>query len=234
MNPRLSFVSVTGDAASTTDTRLAAALYALDVPFDTSRMAATFAGDGIRGKHITWFFQSHNPHGQSSAAMSKAWNDDNRITTHSDCPIAKIKLAFRRKDELTAQIIAGGIEPFAPSGPFIETHDTAKAASMEQLGHPMTGIAYRDGKYWWRFAQAAAPDFALWDLPGKELEQRLPEALIAYLQCSFTNHRAFVDIIKKPKAHFATVQHRGRTAVIGNEMPKADVDKLEQLLTRPR
>lgn len=232
MQPRSQFVSLTAEAAATTDTRLAAAIYALDVPFEPAQMAATFAGDGIKGKLVTWYFQPANPQGHSSAAMAKAWDDAAYHKSNPDCPLVRIKAAFERKEELTKWIRERTIKPFAAQGPFIETSDTAKAAGIEKLGHPLTGIAYRDGKYWWRFSQAAAADFALWDLPGKELEERMQDALIAYLQCAFRNHRAFIDLVKKPKANYALVKHGERTAVVGSEASKAEVDTLERLLYR--
>lgn len=232
MATRLQFVSLSGEAATTTDTRLAAALYALDVPFDGEKMADTFAGDGIKGKFCSWYFKTHNPKGESSAAMLKAWDDRDYAASNPLCPLVNIKAAFIRHAELVRQIQEGVLECKVAPSPFLETPDTKMAAAMERLGHPIQGIAYRDGQYRFRFSQAAGADFALWTLPPKELERRLPDALISYLWCAFDNHRQFIDLVKKPKASFAVVEHKGRRAVVGENISQSHSDFIEKNLYR--
>lgn len=232
MATRRQFVSLDGEAGATWNTRAAASLVALDMPLDKHRTLTTMAGDGIQGLRVTWHFKSANQFGQSSDLMVKAWDDRDYHSRNPDCPLVRIKAAFIRSDELTRRAKDRTLECKPTTGPFIETPHIQTAAAMEQLGHAITGIAFRDGKYWFRFSQASASDFALWTLPPGELEKRLPEALIAYLWCSFDNHRVMVDFIKNVGPQFAAVQHRGRTAMIGKDMSKDEIDKLERLLTR--
>ena len=225
------FVGITGEGSATTNTRAAAALVAYDVPLDQARTFTSAKGHGITGTKITWHLAETSPRGDTSA-MLKAWDDLEYAKRNPDCPLVRIKAAFLRNAEIVRKIKEGTLEPFAPSVPFIETPHTATAAAMEQLGHEIIGIAYGVGGYKFRFHQAAAPDFALWSLPPGELEKRLPEALISFLWCAFENHRVMVDFIKQRGAQFAAVEHRGRVAYVGSDMPKHQLDQLDRLLHR--
>lgn len=226
------FVSLTGEGGATTNTRAAAALVAYDVPLDVSRTLTTISGDGITGVKVTWHLAELSARGESSAEMLKAWDNQEYAKANPDCPIVCIKAAFLRHAELVREIQQGTIELFAPSVPFIETTHTQTAAAMEKLGHPIIGIAYGTNGYKFRFSQAAASDFALWTLPAGELEQRLPNALISYLWCAFDNHKVMVDFIKDRGPQFAAVHHRGRTAYVGADMSKEQINQLDRLLYR--
>lgn len=228
MLPR--FVSLTGEGGATTNTRAAAALYALDVPLDETRTFTSIAGDGINGVRVTWHFKEASPRWGQSAAMIKAWDDEAHAAAHPDCPLVNIKAAFKRFAELTTEIKQGTLVMKAPPEAKCSTRCTRTAAAMERLGHPMTGTSQVDGFTWFHFPQSAASDFALWELPNGELEKRLPDALISYLWCAFFNHRVMVDFIKRNGAQFAAVKHRGRTAYIGKECDKNQINQLERIL----
>jgi hypothetical protein len=226
------FFSITGEGGATTNTRAAAALIAYDVPLDVSRTLTTISGDGITGTKVTWHLAEKNARGESSLEILKVWDDQEYAKANPDCPIVRMKAAFVRYAELVRDIQQGTIHLFAPSVPFIETHHTQTAAAMEQLGHPIIGVAYGTSGYKFRFSQSAAADFALWTLPPGELERRLPDALISYLWCAFDNHRVMVDFIKDKGPQFAAVQHRGRTAYVGADMSKDQINQLDRLLYR--
>jgi hypothetical protein len=225
------FIGVTGEGGATTNTRAAAALIAYDVPLDAARTLTSVKGDGINGTRVTWHLGEHNPRGESSQKMLKAWDDFHYAKANPDCPIVRMKQSFVRHAELVRSIKEGTIECKAAPVPFLETRSTKMTAAMEQLGHPVAGIAYGDEGYKFRFSQAAASDFALWHLPPGELEKRLPDALISYLWCAFTNHDAMVSFIKTG-AQFASVKHGERTAFIGADMPQDKINQLEKLLYR--
>jgi len=230
MFPR--FTILTGDGGATANTRCAAALYALDVPLDLSRTATTITGDGINGVSVTWHFKESSLKRGSTAAMIKAWDSREHAAANPDCPIVNIKAAFVRSAELTRQAKQGTLDCKAPPPGACSTCSPQQAAAMEQLGHPIAGITLQDGRYFFHFAQAAAPDFALWDLPPGELEKRLPEALIAFLWCSFDNHRRMIDFIKREGPQFAAVSHRGKTAFISKTDSADQINKIEKILYR--
>jgi hypothetical protein len=231
MLPKTRFVGITGEAGATTDTRLAAALYALDVPLDTHRTLTTMAGDGIRGVRVTWHFAEASPSGDSSAKMIKAWDDREWAKAHPECPLVNIKQAFIGYADIARGMKEGTLECFAPPGPFIETQDARMAACMVRLGHPITGIAYADGKYRFRFPQAAATDFEIWTTINPARTKH-PDTLLHVLWCAFDCHYRMVGFIKNSGPQFATVNHRGRTAMVGRDMEKSQIDQLEKLLYR--
>lgn len=226
------FVSLTGEGGATTNTRAAAAIYALDVPLDEHRTLTSMAGDGIHGVRVTWHFKEASPRWGQSSAMIKAWDDREHAARHPDCPLVNIKAAFVRHAEIVREIKEGRLECKAPPAAKCSTHCTKTAAAMERLGHPIAGITFADGRYWFHFAQVAAADFALWELPPGELEKRLPDSLISYLWCAFDNHRVMVDFIKDRGPQFAAVRHRGRTAFIGRDCNQSHINQLEKLLYR--
>lgn len=225
------FVGVTGEGGATTNTRAAAALYALDVPLDMGRTLTSMAGDGINGVRITWHFQEASPKGDSSAKMLKAWDDREWATANPDCPLVNIKAAFLAHAEIVRSIKDGSIECRAAAVPFLETPDTRTAAAMVRLGHPISGIAYRDGQYRFRFNQCAGADLAIWNSVDATSTNH-PDTLLHALWCAFDCHRRMVDFIKREGPHFAAVKHRGRTALIGKDMEQAQLDQLEKLLYR--
>jgi hypothetical protein len=231
MIPKTRFVGLTGEAGATTNTRAAAALYALDVPLDTARTLTSIAGDGINGVRITWHFQEASPSGNSSAKMIKAWDDREYARNNPDCPLVNIKAAFLIYADLARGIKEGTLECAAAPVPFLETMDSKMAAGMVQLGHPLAGIAYRDGKYRFRFSQCAGADFAVWNSIDAARTKH-PDTLLHALWCAFDCHSRMVDFIKQDGPQFAAVKHRGRTALIGKDMDKRDLDALEKLLYR--
>ena len=225
------FVSLSGEGGATTNTRAAAALYALDVPLDLARTLTSMAGDGVNGIRITWHFAEHSPKGESSAKMIKAWDDREWAKANPDCPLVNIKQAFIAYAEIARSIKTGTIECTSAPVPFLETEDAKMAACMVKLGHPIAGVAYRDGRYRFRFAQAAGVDFALWT--GIDpTRTKHPDTLLHALWCAFDCHNRMVDFIKRDGPQFATVTHRGRTAMIGRDMQQQEIDQLEKLLYR--
>lgn len=226
------FVSLTGEGGATTNTRAAAALYALDVPLNESRTFTSIAGHGIDGVRVTWHFQEFSPRWGAAAAMLKAWDDQQHAADHPDCPLVNIKAAFLRYSEIVRQIKDGTMQCKAPPAERCSTRSSKQAAAMERLGHPIVGVTFSDGGYWFHFPQAAASDFSLWELPSGELEKRLPDSLISYLWCAFYNHEVMVDFIKQSGAQFAAVAHRGRVAYIGKDSDQNQINQLERLLYR--
>jgi hypothetical protein len=228
---RTRFVGVTGEGGATTNTRAAAALYALDVPLDLQRTLTSIAGDGINGLKITWHFGEVSPNGDSSAKMLKAWDDQEWARNNPDCPLVNIKAAFLAYAEITRSIKDGTIECRPATVPFLETVDTKMAACMVKLGHPISSVAYRDGKYRFRFNQCAGADFAVWNSVDSARTKH-PDTLLHALWCAFDCHQRMVDFIKREGPHFAAVKHRGRTALIGKDMEQEQINQLEKLLYR--
>jgi hypothetical protein len=226
------YTSITSHGDATTNTRAAAALVACDVPLEKAKSLTSIVGDGIKGSLITWHLGEYSAKGESTKDLLRAWDSQEYAAANPNAPIVRIKAAFVRKGEIAKSIKEGTIKCFPANRPFIETNCTEMAASMEQLGHPIIGIAKKGDAYFFRFDQTAAPDFALWNLPDQELERRMPESLIAHLWCAFTNHRLMVDAIKATGNRMAAVKHRGRTAVIPANAHKNEINQLDQLLYR--
>lgn len=231
MIPKTRFVGITGEAGATTNTRAAAALYALDVPLDVHRTLTTISGDGINGVRITWHFATESPDGKSSAQMIRAWDDREHARAHPDCPLVNIKAAFLRYAEIARAMKDGTMECKAATEPALMTDDAKMSAAMQQLGHPLSGVSFRDGRYWFKFPQAAGTDFALWH--GIDpANTKHPDTMLHALWCAFDCHKRMVDFIKRQGPQFAAVKHRGRTALIGKDMDKRELDQLEKLLYR--
>lgn len=228
---RTRFVGVTGEGGATTNTRAAAALYALDVPLDMARTLSSMAGDGINGIRITWHFAEASPSGDSSAKMIKAWDDREWARMNPECPLVNIKAAFVANAEIIRSIKDGSIECRAAAVPFLETPDTRTVAAMVRLGHPISGIAYRDGQYRFRFNQCAGADLAVWNSIDPTRTKH-PDTLLHALWCAFDCHKRMVDFIKREGPQFAAVKHRGRTALIGKDMEQEQINQLERLLYR--
>jgi hypothetical protein len=228
---RTRFVGVTGEGGATTNTRAAAALYALDVPLDLQRTLTSIAGDGIKGLQITWHFGEVSPNGDSSAKMLKAWDDQEWARNNPDCPLVNIKAAFLAYAEIARSIKEETLECRPAAVPFLETVDTKMAACMVKLGHPISGVAYRDGKYRFRFNQCAGADFAVWNSVDSARTKH-PDTLLHALWCAFDCHQRMVDFIKREGPHFAAVKHQGRTALIGKDMEQEQINQLEKLLYR--
>lgn len=231
MLPKTRFVGITGEAGATTNTRLAAALYALDVPLDVHRSLTSISGDGINGIRITWHFAESSPKGDSSAKMIQAWDDREWAKANPDCPLVNIKQAFLGYAEIARSIKESTLDCTPCAVPFLETDDAKMAACMVKLGHPISGIAYRDGRYRFRFNQCAGTDFAVWSSIDPARTSH-PDTLLHALWCAFDCHSSMVDFIKKSGPQFAAVKHRGRTALIGRDMEQAQLDQLEKLLYR--
>jgi hypothetical protein len=228
---RTRFVGVTGEGGATTNTRAAAALYALDVPLDLQRTLTSIAGDGINGVRITWHFAESSPSGNSSSKMLKAWDDQEWAKANPDCPLVNIKAAFIGYAEIIRSIQEETIECKAAAVPFLETADSRMVACMVKLGHPICGIAYRDGQYRFRFNQCAGADFAVWNTIDPARTNH-PDTLLHALWCAFDCHKRMVDFIKQSGPQFAAVKHRGRTALIGKDMEQEQINQLEKLLYR--
>jgi hypothetical protein len=228
---RTRFVGVTGEGGATTNTRAAAALYALDVPLDLQRTLTSMAGDGINGLRITWHFAESSPNGDSSSKMLKAWDDREWAKSNPDCPLVNIKAAFIAYGEIIRSMQEGTLECKASPVPFLETQDTRMVACMVKLGHPVSGIAFRDGRYRFRFNQCAGADFAVWNTIDPSRTKH-PDTLLHALWCAFDCHRRMVDFIKREGPQFAAVKHRGRTALIGKDMEQSQINELEKLLYR--
>jgi hypothetical protein len=96
------------------------------------------------------------------------------------------------------------------------------------LGHPLIGWRRSDRVTTWCFHQAAAADAALYD--DANLYTRLPDASISYAKGAIVGHEAMIALVKD--IQYARVEHKGRAALIGRDMPKNKLDQLERILYR--
>lgn len=225
--PRFQITAIDSLDQSTSDTRLASTIYAFDVPLHEQNPFTTSAGDGLKGTRVVWHFHQTDPAGNSPKEIHQKWNDGFWIEANPTHPLAICKNAFERNEWMVRQTKMG-----MPS--MQETHiglhepNTRKAAVLNALGHPLKGYIRGDRWITWVFDEAAATDAALYDDP--RLYERFPDAAISYAKAAILGHVAMITAIKN--IQFARVEHRGRTALIGRDMPKDKLDQLEKLLYR--
>jgi hypothetical protein len=217
-------------SCETKDTELAATIAAFDVPLCDTEPYTVQAGDGIRGKRVTWHFKQAAPNGIRAMSLASFWHDNDWHAANSDNAFARCRRAFKTRRDLIDQIRGGPqtLSMFSKATPSIYTASIAQAATLEALGHPLLGWTCSSEWWHWHFPQAAASDAALYDKPTLHLD--LPDADISYVRAALINYswmlKWIADIIQ------ARVTHRGRVALIGVDAPKREVEIIEKLLYR--
>jgi hypothetical protein len=217
-------------SCDTANTQLAATIAAFDVPLCDSEPYTVQAGDGIRGKRVTWHFKQAAPNGIKAKSLAELWHANDWHVANPDNAFARCRRAFRTYRDLVDQTRGGPqtVSMFDRVGPSINTGDSRKAAALESLGHPLLGWTCSSEWWHWHFPQAAASDAALYDKPTLHLD--LPTADISYVRAALINYswmlKWIADIIQ------ARVTHRGRVALIGVDAPKREVEIIEKLLYR--
>jgi len=228
--PRFAITSLDGGTAATRNTQLAATIYAFDVPFNEANPYETATGDGISGVRVTWHFEQDSPSGNSPDAIIKRWLDDTWLAANPSHPLAQCKSAFRWLKDMVATAKQQTADPLPNfiGGDSLIVMSNRQAACAAGVGHKFLGYSVRDGVYRWHLHRAAAADLALYE--DKELHNRLPDENISYVRAALVNHDVLVGVIKH--VQFFRVEHRGRSAMIGNTIPKQQLDKLERILYR--
>lgn len=222
--PRFAVSTVDGLLADTDNPRLAATIFAFDVPLHPQNPYSVTTGDGIDGARITWHFQQTSPAGNSPEAIAKAWDDEKLPLSN---PVSICRESFRIHKRFTESIKMRIGHSFW-HGAAVRITNTRKAAVLSAIGHRLLGWQYNDRVTTWCFHESAAVDATLIDDP--ELYQKLPDAAISYARGAILGHEFMIHEIKK--ATQFQVKHKGRTAIIGSNMPKAELDKLEKIFYR--
>jgi hypothetical protein len=212
----------------TANPKLASTLYAFEVPLNPTHPFQTSAGDGIDGVRVVWFFGARKTPGRSFAEICKLWHDQNWLASNPNDPLAVCKKAFEHFDEMKSSIANGKSQFGSFALASVKTPDTRKASVLRALGHKYFGYSRRDNVVTWLFDQSAAADAALYD--DRDLYRKLPNATISYAKGAILGHRQMVKAIKE--IQFARVEHRGKYALIGKDIPKRELEIIEQLLYR--
>lgn len=225
--PRFGFTSIDGSSAEVDNPRLAATIYAFDVPLHADNPYSTAVGDGIDGIRVTWHFEQSSPCGNSPKLIAKYWSDQKWILANPSHPLTLCKGAFALFDHLVLAIKQNRGFPLH-FGAACRITNTRKAAVMQALGHPIMGWLRNEKVTTWCFPEAAATDALLYD--DEKLYERLPDAPISYLKGALLGHEAMTVAMKD--IQFARVEHRGRVAMIGKHIPKKQLDQIERILFR--
>jgi hypothetical protein len=225
--PRYSLSVIDGQTGDVDNLPCAATIYAMDVPLHPANPYSTQAGDGIKGVRVIWHFHQPDLAGNSPQKIARLFHDTVFQQRNPNDPVTVCANAFREFSTLKQMIHHGrGLQ--AHYGPACRVTNTRKAAVLIALGHPLLGWIRNPQVTTWCFHEAAAADAALYDDPT--LYSKLPDAPISYARGALLGHEAMVDVAKK--AQFARVTHRGRSALIGKDISKEDLNTLEKLLYR--
>jgi hypothetical protein len=223
--PKFAITAIGSESADVVNPRLAATIYAFDVPLHPENPFSVTAGDGIQGRRTTWHFHQTDPAGNAPGDIVKRWHDTKWLDENPQHPLAVCKRAFAEHDQLKHYLKLGrGLD--SHYGPACAVSNTRKAAVLAALDHPLLGWRRNDLVTTWCFHQAAAADSALFDDP--KLYEKLPFDAIAYAKGAILGHFAMVDMA----IQYARIEHRGRAAIIGKDMPKDKLDALERILYR--
>lgn len=225
--PRFGISTIDSTSCETADTRLAATIYAFDVPLNEANPYTTSAGDGLKNTRVVWNFQQSDTAGNSPKEIARLWADKVWQINNPDSPLSVCRMAFEEHDKLKRYLQLGrGLEVHYGAGTLIT--NTRKAAVLIALGHCIIGWRRNDQVTTWVFHQAAATDAALYDSP--RLYERLPDTAISYARGAILGHEAMIAKIKD--IQFVRVEHKGRIALVGRDMRKDKIDALEKLLYR--
>jgi hypothetical protein len=224
--PRFATVGLESTDNHVENTRLAATIYAFDVPLDPHKELSVITGDGIKGSRVVWHFRPE-PDGNQPGEIAKRWNDGAWLANNPDNPLAIVRSAFDIYSKMAqAAKMKRGFSHFGGSA--ITIHTTRIAAILAALGHPVLGWVLSDRGVAWKLHQAAATDAAL--LQRADLLDVLPDSAISYARGAVLGHAVMVHRIKKvtDTQHI----HRNRVALIGKNCPDKCVLTLEQLFYR--
>lgn len=224
--PRFEITPLDSLDAYTASPKLAATIYAFDVPLNPHNPWTTSAGDGINGVRVVWHFQQTDAAGNSPGAIIKRWHNDEWLACNPNHPLSICKEAFACHDRLIDSIDKLSGRPHFGAGCLIT--NTRKASVLCALGHQMIGWRKNPQVTTWVFHESAAADAALYD--DEALFKKLPDANISYAKAAIIGHENMVKVIKQ--IQFARVEHRGRVALIGRDMQKRQIDALEKILFR--
>jgi len=225
--PQFAVTTIDNAYSEVADTRLAATIYAFDVPLHKEQPYTTSAGDGVKGVRVVWHFHQPDPAGNSPKEIVRLWTDSPWQERNPHDPLTVCKQAFENYEHLRRMLQLGrGLSHHA--GPCAAVTNTRKASVMCALGHPLIGWRRNDRVTTWCFHQAAAADATLYDDPA--LYAKLPDAAISYAKGAILGHEKMVDCIKQ--IQFARVEHRGRVALVGKDMTPDKINALEKILYR--
>jgi hypothetical protein len=210
MMPRFATVGLESTENHTDNARLAATIYAFDVPLDPSQPWSVISGDGIKGTRVVWHF-APRPDGNQPGEIAKKWHDGAWQAKNHDNPLTVCRRTFDEYSRMVAAVKAGRGYPSIPHAR-VTIHTTRIAAVLVALGHQLDGWHVSDYGTAWKFHEAAANDAAL-------LERG-----------AILGHAFMVDHIKSVTT--TRHEHRGRVALIGRNCPDAHVLTLEKLLYR--
>ena len=225
--PRFQVTTIDSASSEVSNPQLAATIYAFDVPLRPENPFTTSAGDGLRAVRVIWNFHQPDPAGNAPEVIVQRWNDKVWLDRNPADPLTICRRAFENFGMLK-EMIEHGRGLAYHSGPCAAVTNTRMAAVLLALGHPLLGWRRNPQVTTWCFHQAAAADAALYH--DQRLYERLPDAAISYAKAAILGHEAMVAAIKD--IQFARVQHKGRTAMIGRDMPADKLSKLEQILYR--
>jgi hypothetical protein len=212
----------------TANPKLASTLYAFEVPLNPTCPYQTSAGDGINGIRVVWYFAPRKTMGRSFSQICKLWHDQNWLAANPDDALSICKKTFEYFDEMKSSINNGRSRISIYPASSVKTADTRKAAVLRALGHNYFGYSRQDDVVTWVLGQSAAADAALYD--DKDLYRKLPNASISYAKGAILGHRQMIKAMKE--IQFARVQHKGRTAIIGKDIPPKELEIIEKLLYR--
>ena len=224
--PRFAINTVEGTQASTGNAKLAATIFAFDVPLNASEPYTTQAGDGISGVRILWNFEAPQD-GNSPKEIIQKWHDEKWKALNPDNPLTKCYDAFQAMDDLVS---AARRKTGFPThrGPSLKVASTRHAAILIGMDHPLLGWTWHGDQALWHFREGAGADMALINDP--RLYQKLPDSAISYVKGAIMGHESMVAMIHDIRQ--VRVEHKGRVAIIGKDIPKAQLDSLEKILYR--
>jgi hypothetical protein len=226
MIPRFATVGIESTENHTDNARLAATIYAFDVPLDPSQPWSVISGDGIKGTRVVWHFAPRRD-GNQPSEIAKRWYDGAWQAKNYDNPLTVCRRTFDEYSRMVAAIKAGRGYPSIPHAR-VTIHTTRIAAALVALGHQLDGWHASDYGTAWKFHEAAANDAAL--LERDDLYEKLPDSPISYARGAILGHAFMVDHIKSVTT--TRHEHRGRVALIGRNCPDSHILTLEKLLYR--
>jgi hypothetical protein len=224
--PRFELSAIGGDTLQTGNAKLAATIYAFDVPLNPANPFTVAAGDGIDGARIAWNFQA-DPAGNSPKIIANNWHNRRWLMENHESPLA---VCFRSFEHLADMVEAcrsrSGIPEYR--GASVRMVCNRRAAVLRALGHPLIGWQWSDVGASWHFPQEAAADAAL--LYDDRLYNKLPDAAISFAKGAILGHIMMIEQLRNVQGY--RIEHRGRVAIIGKDMEQFKLDELEKILYR--
>jgi len=218
--------AVDGLATDIENPRLAATIVAFDVPLYPENPYSTQFGDGLVSTRVTWHFKGASPLGLTAQIIAERWHDEAWMAANPKDPLAICRSAFGWMDHFQLAMKSNSGFSYCP-GAATRITNTRKAAVMAAIGNQVIGWQRNDRVTTWCFHEATATDAALFD---GDIYALLPTAPISYAKGAILGHEMMVKAIKD--IQFARVQHKGRTAIIGKDIPQSKLDQLEKILYR--